>query len=125
VYIYYTISRVFCYNGRDKRRFRALYPEDNPARQVRGLRKQSALPRWLTRQEQRKTVPLNRQARRALRAWLSARPDGADDHAFLGQRGEPFTPSALRRRIADLARRAGVEMTLHANHTAALLKGRV
>jgi len=37
----------------------------------------------------------------------------ADDHVFLGQRGEPFTPSALRRRIADLARRAGGEATPH------------
>ncbi len=156
--------------------------EDNPARQVRPVKRQDDGPRWLTKREQRKlereaekavlaartetarrralrdaalvklmlntglrvgevcalrlddlalserkgavtvragkgnktrTVPLNRLARRALQAWLDVRPEAETDHVFLGQRGEPLTPSALRRRIAELARRAGVQATPH------------
>jgi len=100
--------------------------EDNPARQVRSLKRQNAAPRWLTKQEQRKlereveqavttarTGSAGRRARRALRAWLDVRSEAESDYVFLGQRGEPLTTSALRRRITELARRTGVEATPH------------
>ena len=59
-------------------------------------------------------VPLNRVARKALTAWLGVRPETPDETAlFVGQGGEAFTTSALRRRIAILARRAGVDASPH------------
>ncbi|RMD66385.1 recombinase, partial [Candidatus Parcubacteria bacterium] len=58
-------------------------------------------------------VPLNLRARRALRRWLEIRPSVDEPSLFVGQGGESLTPSAVRRRIADLARQAGVEATPH------------
>lgn len=53
-------------------------------------------------------IPLNQPARQALRAWLEVRP-ATDEALFLGKRGEALTPAGVHRRLADLARRAGVE----------------
>lgn len=53
-------------------------------------------------------IPLNQPARQALRAWLEVRP-ATGEALFLGKRGEALTPAGIHRRLADLARRAGVE----------------
>ncbi len=60
-----------------------------------------------------RTLPLNKPARQALAAWLDARPAGDAAPLFTGQRGNALTPRALQRRVAALARRAGVEATPH------------
>ncbi|MEP0805686.1 MAG: tyrosine-type recombinase/integrase [Chloroflexota bacterium] len=56
----------------------------------------------------RREIPLNQPARQALRAWLEVRPE-AGEALFLGKRGDALTPAGVHRRLADLARRAGVE----------------
>jgi len=59
-----------------------------------------------------RTVPLNKQARRALQAWLKVRGDVDTDRLFVGKRGE-LTQNAVQRQIAEYGRRARVEMTPH------------
>lgn len=56
----------------------------------------------------RREIPLNGTARQALRGWLDVRPE-AGEALFVGRRGEALTPAGVYRRLADLARRAGVE----------------
>jgi len=58
--------------------------------------------------EKVREVPLNAEAREALREWLSVRPAASDDHLFIGRRG-PLTPSGVWRIVAQYARRAGLE----------------
>jgi site-specific recombinase XerD len=53
-------------------------------------------------------VPLNAEARRALREYLDVRPAAATDRVFVGQRG-PLTENAVRRIVDKYARRAGLE----------------
>ncbi len=52
-------------------------------------------------------VPLNREARGALKAWLSERGE-AEGAVFAG-----LTPSGAQRRLADIGRRAGVTVHPH------------
>ncbi len=62
-------------------------------------------------------VPLHREVRRVLRDWLEVRPDGWDDHLFIGQRG-PLTPRGVQLRLKALGREAGVDVHPHAlRHT--------
>jgi len=42
-----------------------------------------------------RTVPLNVDARKALRAYLEKRPEVDGDRLFVGQRGEPLKPSGI------------------------------
>jgi site-specific recombinase XerD len=56
-----------------------------------------------------RTVPLNHDVREALEAYLKVRPDSADDHLFLGQRGEPLQTDGVQLIVRKLARRAGLE----------------
>jgi integrase/recombinase XerC len=59
-------------------------------------------------------VPLNNPTRKALHAWLEARPGKGSNALFTGRRGERLTPSGVGRRLTAMARRAGVEgVTLH------------
>lgn len=59
-------------------------------------------------------VPLNAEARKALRVWLDERERGDADSLF------DLTPSGAYRRLAELGRRAGVEVHPHAlRHTLA------
>ena len=61
-----------------------------------------------------RTVPLNNDARRALTAYREVRPTVADDHLFVGQRGEPLKPQGVQQVVAKYARRAGLpEVTPH------------
>src|ERR671934_77424 len=54
-------------------------------------------------------VPLNHDVREALEAYLKVRPESADDHLFLGQRGEPLQTDGVQLIVRKLARRAGLE----------------
>lgn len=56
-------------------------------------------------------VPLNADARRALRAYLEARPAAADDHLFIEQRGTGLTASSAHDLVVKYARQASVEAT--------------
>jgi len=56
-----------------------------------------------------RVVPLNLDARKALKAYLDARPQVEDDHVFIGQRDEPLTPSGVWDIVVNCARRAGLQ----------------
>jgi integrase/recombinase XerC len=58
--------------------------------------------------EKVREVPLNAEAREALREWLAARPSVPEDALFIGRRG-PLTPSGVWRIVTACARRAGLE----------------
>jgi integrase/recombinase XerC len=60
--------------------------------------------------EKVREVPLNAEAREALREWLAARPSVPEDALFIGRRG-PLTPSGVWRIVTACARRAGLEGT--------------
>lgn len=61
-----------------------------------------------------RTVPLNNDVRRALASYKEVRPAVADDHLFVGQRGEPLRPQGVQQVVAKYARRAGLpEVTPH------------
>ncbi len=62
--------------------------------------------------EKVREVPLNAEAREALREWLSVRPAAPDDALFVGRRGR-LTPSGVWRIVREYARRAGVEAHPH------------
>ncbi|MFZ8844090.1 tyrosine-type recombinase/integrase, partial [Thermoflexus sp.] len=62
--------------------------------------------------EKVREVPLNAEAREALREWLAARPSVPEDALFIGRRG-PLTPSGVWRIVREYARRAGVEAHPH------------
>jgi len=63
-------------------------------------------------------IPLHKEARKALAAYLAVRPEGGDkqhpkdDHFFLGQRG-PLRERGMQMRLAALGEAAGVEVTPH------------
>lgn len=52
-------------------------------------------------------VPLHREARQALAAYLKVRPQAEDDHLFLGQRG-PLGVRGIQLQLAALGEAAGV-----------------
>ena len=54
-------------------------------------------------------VPLNNDVRKALKVYLEVRPQVADDHLFIGQRGEGMTPAGLQDVVGKYARLAGLE----------------
>src|SRR5918911_2244381 len=56
-----------------------------------------------------RTIPLNHDVREAVDAYLAVRPAAADDHLFLGQRGEPLQTDGVQLIVRKLARRAGLE----------------
>lgn len=68
-----------------------------------------------------RTVPLNLDARKALKTWLEVRPDGAGPHLFVGRREAALQPRAVQRMLDRLARTANldpVRVTPHAcRHT--------
>jgi site-specific recombinase XerD len=56
-----------------------------------------------------RTVPLNNDVRQAIEFYKEARPQVADDHLFIGQRGEPLQPDAVQLIVRKYARRAGLD----------------
>jgi integrase/recombinase XerC len=63
-------------------------------------------------------VPLNDSARKAIRAWLSVRPDNESKNLFISQRG-PASTRAIQSILEDIGRNARIEhLTPHmARHT--------
>jgi len=57
-------------------------------------------------------VPLHREARRALAAYLEVRPQEQGESLFLGQRGS-LGPRGIQMRLAALGGAAGLEVTPH------------
>ena len=58
-------------------------------------------------------VPLNADARRALEAYLEARPKDEEETLFLGQRGGGLSSSAVWRVVKKYGERTGVELSPH------------
>src|ERR671923_468959 len=56
-----------------------------------------------------RTIPLNHDVREALEAYIKVRPESADDHLFIGQRGEPLQTDGVELIVRKLAKRAGLE----------------
>lgn len=54
-------------------------------------------------------LPLNNPAQKALSEWLEVRPELDINYVFVGQRGNPFTASAFRDALGDLASSAKIE----------------
>lgn len=54
-------------------------------------------------------VPLNLDARQAISSYLEVRPTTADDHLFIGQRGEGLKPQVVENVVGKYARLAGLE----------------
>jgi len=65
--------------------------------------------------EKARTVPLNNTARSVLGEWLDLRPETEDQRqdVFVGKKGEPITPSGVHRRLSELGRRAGIDLSAH------------
>jgi len=63
--------------------------------------------------EKSRSIPLNKAARRVVRLWLQFRPDGPDFRLWSGKRGAGLAASAIERRVCELGRLAGVEVTPH------------
>lgn len=62
--------------------------------------------------EKQRVVPLNEASRRALREWLEIRGEG-EGACFRDRMGKAMTPSGIHRRLAELGKRAGVELHAH------------
>ncbi len=54
-------------------------------------------------------VPLNADARRAVREWLEVRPATAGERLFVGQHGQPLGDTGVRGAVEKYASRAGLE----------------
>ncbi len=61
--------------------------------------------------EKYREVPLNATARKMIQEWLDGHPGG--EYLFPGRNGGPMTPRAVQKRLKELARLAGVEVTPH------------
>jgi len=59
--------------------------------------------------DKERLVPLGREARRAIMAYLRHRPDDGSRWLFLSRKGVAFNRSSLHQRISSLAQRAGLE----------------
>jgi site-specific recombinase XerD len=55
-----------------------------------------------------RVVPLNAVVREALAAWLAVRPMAADDHLFLGQRGQALAANTIQQMMRAYGERAGI-----------------
>ncbi len=56
-----------------------------------------------------RTIPLNADVRHALGLYLAMRPRVADDHLFIGQRGQGLSEAAVWYLVSKYARQAGLE----------------
>lgn len=62
--------------------------------------------------DKRREVPLNADARQALRAWIAARPDDGEK-LFVNQRSGPLNQGGVRALLARYAQRAGLKVAPH------------
>lgn len=58
-----------------------------------------------------RVVPINKITRQALNDWLAVRPQVNTEIIFVGKHLEPASPLLVQRVLAELGRRAGVEVT--------------
>jgi integrase/recombinase XerC len=63
--------------------------------------------------EKSRTIPLNQNAREAIRDWMKVRPQSTKDRLFSGKRGVGITPNAVQRRLTDYGRRVDIDVTPH------------
>src|SRR3712207_3436220 len=56
-----------------------------------------------------RTIPLNADVRHAIGLYLAVRPRVADDHLFVGQRGQGLSEAAVWYLVTKYARQAGLE----------------
>lgn len=56
-----------------------------------------------------RVVPLNLDARKAISEYLAVRPKVADEHIFIGQRGEGLKPQGVELIVGKYSRLAGLE----------------
>jgi site-specific recombinase XerD len=73
-----------------------------------GERKGKLTVRWGKGGKYRE-VPLNNDARKAMTAYLAVRPQGSDDHVFIGQRSNGLTVSAVQDVVEKYSQLAGLE----------------
>jgi integrase/recombinase XerC len=61
-----------------------------------------------------RTVKLNKDARKALSAWLEVRPEiEGEDAIFISQKGSAMAARSIARRVKHIGRKAGVDLTPH------------
>lgn len=81
--------------------------------------------------QKERTVPLSRQARAELNAYLAIRPQSAADHLFLTRTGKPLSSRDVQRIVARAARVVGLAKAVtphllrHSFATRALRSGKV
>lgn len=63
--------------------------------------------------EKYREVPLNDKARRVVRDWLDVCTQAGKDALFVGKGGERLQARGVQRRVAEIGRLAGVEVTPH------------
>jgi integrase/recombinase XerC len=63
--------------------------------------------------EKARSIPLNKTARAAARLWLQYRGNDPGPSFWNGKHGGGMTPSGLERRVREIGRLAGVEVTPH------------
>jgi len=65
-----------------------------------------------------RAVPLPKEARGAVAAWIAGRPKGPGPALFAGPTGEPLSVRAMHRAVAGAGRAAGMDLSPHAlRHT--------
>jgi len=67
---------------------------------------------WLGKGGKKREIPLGREARNALRAWIKERGDAAGA-LFDGKNSMRISTRLIQRRVAEIGRKAGVEVTPH------------
>jgi integrase/recombinase XerC len=67
---------------------------------------------WMGKGKKYREVPLHKEARHALSAYLKVRPKGKDENVFIGQRGA-LGERSLQVRLAALGEKAKVKVTPH------------
>ncbi len=73
------------------------------------LRERSGQVEVIGKGRKARSVPLNRDARQALAAWLAVRPASECDALFLSQKGGALSARAMAFRVTALAERAGLK----------------
>lgn len=73
------------------------------------LRERSGQVEVIGKGQKARSVPLNRDARQALAAWLAVRPASDCDALFLSQKGGALSARGMAFRVTALAERAGLK----------------